>query len=158
MKNKEYFKTRAIKRYDNGAKSIKSLRMIRNDFELTKIYTLLKIKLTNLKEGDLLLDVGCGEGLDMISFNENNIKTIGLDFSKGMLKASRNLYKEYNLDTPSIVNGDAEFLPFKDDLFDAIHSRDLSCFSSSSKRAASASALSSFSFNSDASSSGGISW
>ena len=58
------------------------------------------------KKTDLILDVGCGSGLTTRIWN---CKAIGID------PAFKLLPKE-----PYYINGEAEYLPFKDNVFDVV--------------------------------------
>ncbi|MCL4795682.1 MAG: methyltransferase domain-containing protein [Bryobacteraceae bacterium] len=60
----------------------------------------------------VVLDVGCGSGLDSLAIGPRVRKLIGLDFSAEMLaRASAHL---------EVVQGDAERMPFRDGVFDAV--------------------------------------
>ena len=69
------------------------------------------LKLINPKKGDLVLDVGCGTGRFSLLFKRRGCKVVGLDFSEGMLKFS----KERGL--AKVVRGDALHLPFPQNTF-----------------------------------------
>jgi len=121
-------KKRAISSYDEvGAKEIE-LKRIRRDAELAEYHSRYKLKASEIKQGGLILDVGCGEDLDIIGFTKNGTRVIGIDISKAMLDACKRAHTEKGIDSPDLVLGDAERLPFKNEAFDAVHSRDLSSF------------------------------
>jgi len=60
-----------------------------------------------IKNNNLLLDVGCGTGIS----SKFNCKVIGIDPSTGLLKLNKNKNK---------IQGHAENLPFKDNIFDYV--------------------------------------
>lgn len=62
---------------------------------------------------DLVLDNGCGTGL-MFPFIDSAL--VGLDLSSELLRAARKRVSDSQL----LVQGDSEFLPFRDDVFDAV--------------------------------------
>ena len=121
-------KKRAISSYDEVGARGTELRRIRGDAELADRHASDKLKASEIKQGGLILDVGCGEGLDIIGFTKNGTGVIGIDISRGMLEACKRAHAEKGVDAPDLVLGDAEHLPFKDNAFDAVHSRDLSSF------------------------------
>lgn len=53
-----------------------------------------KFALTYIKPNSSLIDIGCGDGRDSLFFAKNNIKTLGIDFSK--VSISKN--KIYEID------------------------------------------------------------
>ncbi|MCB2172226.1 class I SAM-dependent methyltransferase [archaeon] len=66
-----------------------------------------------LPEANLVLDNGCGTGL-LFRFIESSL--IGLDLSSELLRKAR----ERVNDVQYLVQGDSEFLPFRDNVFDAV--------------------------------------
>ncbi|MCX6821557.1 MAG: methyltransferase domain-containing protein [Candidatus Aenigmarchaeota archaeon] len=65
----------------------------------------------NINKGPLL-DLGCGNCRNSLSFLEKNIDCVGLDFSKGMIREAKKLLKKNNLNE-SLVIGNLDNLPFK---------------------------------------------
>ena len=60
---------------------------------------------------ELIFDIGCGTGLLL---ERLNIPAVGLDLSPRLLETAKNKLKSYHF----IVNSDAEYLPFRDNVFD----------------------------------------
>jgi SAM-dependent methyltransferase len=56
----------------------------------------------------LILNVGCGDGLDSIHIEKNGAKAIGIDLSKGMLREAKKLYPQ----------GDFRIMDMRDLLFE----------------------------------------
>lgn len=75
------------------------------------------IEIADIRKGDLVLDVGCG---DYAWTEANGYRVIGLDFSSKQLERikSKNGFLEP-------MKGDAESLPFRDESFDAVISYNL---------------------------------
>jgi len=65
-----------------------------------------------LPSQSIVSDVGCGFGIDLASLNCSN--KIGLDISRRNLDKAKHISTDINL-----VNGDAENLPFRNEIFDA---------------------------------------
>ena len=71
---------------------------------------------------ELVLDVATGTGdLAIVIHNVLGIKVIGLDLSQKMLNVGIEKIKALNLQNEiSMLKGDAEYLPFEDNQFDAV--------------------------------------
>ncbi len=74
-----------------------------------------------LRPGETLLDVGCGDGFWTDLFAEAGFPSTGVDFSPGGIEVARTAYP-----TPTFLVGDAEDLPFADDTFDIVFTRAIS--------------------------------
>jgi ubiquinone/menaquinone biosynthesis C-methylase UbiE len=72
--------------------------------------------LSQMKPAGLVLDVGCGTGLFFSHVSMNAAKIVGVDISKKLLQAKD---RAKTLDNVSLVQADADHLPFVDELFDA---------------------------------------
>ena len=70
-----------------------------------------------------ILDVGCGNGRNLIPFLKNDFKGVGLDFSKQMLKNAEVLMKKNNVfGRVELKQGEMQKLPFVDNSFDYVTS------------------------------------
>lgn len=81
------------------------------------------IALANIKEGDIVLDLGSGAGFDAFLAVKKvgySGKVIGIDFTNKMIKKSRELAKKYDYTNVEFRLGDIEDLPFENDSFDVI--------------------------------------
>ncbi len=76
------------------------------------------IRFANIHHDKTLLDVGIGAGDLAALFNVKSVT--GVDISKSMLNECKKLHPNFKL-----VLGDAEKLPFEDDSFDVVCSRNL---------------------------------
>lgn len=79
--------------------------------------------IANLKEGEKVLDLGSGSGMDsFISALKvgKNGQVIGIDMTDEQLEKSRRLAKEGNFENVSFVKGTIEHLPFDDSTFDVV--------------------------------------
>ena len=78
-----------------------------------------------LKEGNIVLDLGCGAGLDLYFYAKTvgkNGKVYGLDISEDMVnKASSNM-EVLGIKNVEIKCGHSDDLPFQSDLFDVVAS------------------------------------
>ncbi len=72
-------------------------------------------------EGELLLDVGCGTGIDLIRYVIHGAKVVGIDMSDKPIKIARQRTGSFP-NTPSFVLCDLEKMPFKDGIFDMVYS------------------------------------
>lgn len=71
-----------------------------------------------LKEGSLVLDLGCGTGLLFPHIHEDAGLLVGLDFSSNILRQARKRAKQFlNVAT---LRADADFLPFQNKTFNVV--------------------------------------
>jgi tRNA (uracil-5-)-methyltransferase TRM9 len=73
--------------------------------------------LSLIKVEGKVLDVGCGNGRNLIPLAKSGLKCIGIDFSKNMIKNAIALSERNNAEVDFVV-ADALYLPFKDKSFD----------------------------------------
>lgn len=104
MKNKE------IKKSLSTLTSIDHTHLILDD----KI-----LKMTN--SNDLILEIGCGMGFDMLYLTNHNRNVIGLDSSISQLKLAQKTFQKENKKV-HLIKGDIHNLPFKPESFDFIYS------------------------------------
>lgn len=94
------------------------------DFSGTRRYPWQEVVdfVEELEEKAASLDVGCGNGRHMLELGKKTDVVFGLDFSKKMLnQAKKELLLNRHVDAFfGLVQGDASFLPFKDNFFDYI--------------------------------------
>ena len=77
-------------------------------------------ELLNPSKGELILDVGCGNARDVIVFANNGAKTVGVDFSSGMIKEGKKDINKIGLKNIDLIIGSGTNLPFKEGIFDKI--------------------------------------
>jgi len=67
------------------------------------------LRVSNIKENETILDIGCGEGrfLNRISEKHKNITLYGLDISEEMIKIARN----QNVKNTNYIIGESENIP-----------------------------------------------
>ena len=69
----------------------------------------------------LVLDAGCGGGVYILALAKKSKHVVSLDISKAMIEIARTNVKSFSLqNTTSLILGDIESLPFKDERFDSI--------------------------------------
>jgi ubiquinone/menaquinone biosynthesis C-methylase UbiE len=92
----------------------KNIKLYENERILTKLYLFYKILLVNKKGSyDNVLDVGCATGKFLNLVNAKN--KIGIDISRKVLLIAKKKHKKINF-----VIASAEFLPFKNNVFDLV--------------------------------------
>lgn len=86
---------------------------------LTETY--LKLAIDNTREGDVILDVGCGVGNYIIPLSKNNRICYGIDpfYEVSLLKAQQKAKDENVINLP-ILLAVGENLPFKDKKFNVV--------------------------------------
>jgi ubiquinone/menaquinone biosynthesis C-methylase UbiE len=100
-------KQEIMERYDELGQKLYDLRYTEEQQEK---YTAF---LDELVDCSLLLDNGCGTGL-LFPYIESTL--VGLDLSSGLLTKARERVK----DNHYLVQGDSEYIPFRDSVFDAL--------------------------------------
>jgi arsenite methyltransferase len=79
--------------------------------------------LGKISEGDVVLDLGSGAGIDCFITSKKVGKTgkvIGVDMTKGMVEKARSLAKKYGFANAEFRLGDIESLPVDDDSVDIV--------------------------------------
>jgi ubiquinone/menaquinone biosynthesis C-methylase UbiE len=69
----------------------------------------------------LILEVGCGGGIDSAEFAKNDAEVISLDFTSEGTRLTRDTLRESGA-TPNVVRASAENLPFRSGCFDCVYS------------------------------------
>ena len=74
-----------------------------------------------LKEGEKVLDLGCGAGMDLfLSGTKVGLKgkAVGVDFSEEMVKRGNEIAKKYHRENVSFVHSPIDKMPFENETFD----------------------------------------
>jgi len=69
-----------------------------------------------IKDGDRVLDIGCGNGRFLELIGDKNTKYSGIDSSESFIKQARETYGHFG----EFIHGDALSLPYEDNSFDTI--------------------------------------
>lgn len=72
-------------------------------------------------KGELVLDLGCGSGIDSIEFARNEAQAVSVDFNQEAVKQTRDLFREAQ-NVGDFIQASATHLPFKDDVFGCVYS------------------------------------
>ena len=78
-----------------------------------------------LKEGEVVLDLGCGAGLDLYFYAQavgTNGKVYGLDISEEMVDKAKKNMEAVGIKNTEIKCGHSDSLPFEDNFFDVVAS------------------------------------
>jgi len=79
------------------------------------------LKFLHPESADILLDVGTGTGVYLLDAARHGSYTVGLDFSREMLQVlTRKISEEDVRGYADLVLGDAEYLPFKEEVFSKV--------------------------------------
>ncbi len=79
--------------------------------------------IANLKEGETVLDLGCGAGFDVFLAADRvgpDGKAIGVDMTAEMLHRARNIAQEQNVDNVQFRLGEIEHIPMGDETVDVV--------------------------------------
>jgi SAM-dependent methyltransferase len=79
----------------------------------------------DLEEGEVVLDLGCGAGLDLYFYAKSvgeKGKVYGLDISTDMLEKAKTNIKSVGLNNVEFTQGSSDDLPFENDSFDVVAS------------------------------------
>lgn len=71
--------------------------------------------------GQLVMDLGCGAGIDSAEFARNGAKVISLDLTRRATQLTRDLLEETGLPS-AVIQASATALPFRDDTFECVYS------------------------------------
>ena len=71
--------------------------------------------------GKLVLEIGCGAGIDSAEFARNGAKVASTDLTRAGTELTRDLLKESGLPS-AVIQSDAKTLPFKNEAFDCVYS------------------------------------
>lgn len=80
------------------------------------------VKFARVKGGQKVLDVGCGTGVVAVTAGQAGAHTRGIDLTPELLERARNNARLASLDI-DFREGDAEALPFDDEVFDVVLSQ-----------------------------------
>ncbi len=69
---------------------------------------------------ELILDIGCGNARDLISFACKGATCVGVDFSNGMIKEGKKAIDNHRPKSVELILASATHLPFKENTFDKI--------------------------------------
>ena len=79
------------------------------------LWRVATVKAVDAGPGDRVLDIAAGTGTSSAALAERGADVTALDFSRGMIEVGRERHPDI-----TFVEGDAEALPFDDDVFDAV--------------------------------------
>jgi 2-polyprenyl-3-methyl-5-hydroxy-6-metoxy-1,4-benzoquinol methylase len=102
-----------------------TLDMIRDKVLLVDPWYQLVMEMLQLITHDFngrkIIEVGCGVGGFLVNAARKGAFVVGLDISLNAIHIAKDLVKQYDLcDKVSLVIGDAQFLPFKDQIGDIV--------------------------------------
>lgn len=79
------------------------------------------LKHLDIQSDDVILDVGCGGGININRMASQAKKVYGVDYSIESVNLSREVNKEYiNQGKVEVLEGNVQALPFEDDTFDIV--------------------------------------
>jgi ubiquinone/menaquinone biosynthesis C-methylase UbiE len=72
-------------------------------------------------KGKMVLEIGCGAGIDSAEFARNGASVISTDLTRTSTELTRDLLTEIGMPS-NVVESNALSLPFKNDIFDCVYS------------------------------------
>jgi len=81
------------------------------------------VAISKIKEGDVVLDLGCGAGFDCFLASKKvgkDGKVIGIDMTEEMIKRAKINAKKFGVENVEFILGEIENLPIKDSSIDII--------------------------------------
>ena len=78
------------------------------------------ISMVDPRPGELVLDVGCANGRDLIQLAHSGCKSVGIDLSDKMIDEARKELLNRRITTAEAETGDATNLRFSDETFDKV--------------------------------------
>lgn len=79
------------------------------------------LKHLDIKSDDIVLDVGCGGGININRMAKSAKKVYGVDYSKESVKVSKDVNRQEIYDGKvEVLQGDVQSLPFEDESFDIV--------------------------------------
>lgn len=82
-------------------------------------------KFFRLSLNDIVLNVGCGEGPQAITYKGQYKRMVGIDIQEGRLNVAKEAMKHYGIVNFEAVLGDVENMPFKNNEFDKVLAVDI---------------------------------
>ncbi|MFH1545573.1 MAG: methyltransferase domain-containing protein [archaeon] len=76
--------------------------------------------LSSLPKKALVLEAGCGTGKDLVEIREKGFRAVGFDISRKMVEETGKKLKEKKFNDVKVFVGDAERIPFENELFDSV--------------------------------------
>ena len=101
-------------------KTADDYNLIASDFSRTREFVWPEIAFLFekfLKRGDVVLDLGCGNGRWVETFKKQEVEYFGLDNSEKLIQIAKARYPDVNF-----IKADALNLPFPDNHFDKVYS------------------------------------
>lgn len=116
-----------ITEFFDGAASSRNLIMVGDpvlEYE-QKVRSQIIISMLDPKCGEMVLDVGCANGRDLILLFQKGCKCYGIDFSSIMIDEAKGEFLKNNMQEINVAVGDATSLLFSDATFDKIYASEV---------------------------------
>ncbi|WP_407393113.1 class I SAM-dependent methyltransferase [Methanobrevibacter sp.] len=109
--------------FDNMRKpkgKLGNLQLKSMDKEHTPV-SLWGLKHLDIEDDDVILDVGCGGGMNINRMAKKAKKVYGVDYSEESVKLSREVNQDFiNKGKVEVLEGNVKMLPFEDNTFDIV--------------------------------------